>query len=61
MDPLHPIIPVSPNIPPVLPSSPTGKIDRDTPREKQESGKRREEHEGSDDEDVTGQHVDITA
>lgn len=61
MDPLHPIIPVSPNIPPVLPSAATGRIDRDTPRDKQESRKRREETTDPDNEDGTGQHIDITA
>jgi hypothetical protein len=61
MDPLHPIIPVSPNIPPVLPSSATGKIDRDTPREKQEGRRKREQPDDSDNEAGTGQHVDITA
>ena len=41
MDPIHPIIPQSPNIPPVAPSPMAGKIDRERQRDEGGGGKRR--------------------
>jgi hypothetical protein len=42
MDPIHPIIPQAPNIPPVAPSPMAGKIDRERQRdENARDGKRR--------------------
>ena len=41
MDPIHPIIPQSPNIPPVAPSPMAGKIDRERQRDEGAGGKRR--------------------
>ncbi len=69
MDPLHPILPQPPNIPPVLPSPRTGRIDRDTPRNEADKERERErrrraaaaELDGQDDDDETRPHVDVTA
>ena len=41
MDPIHPIIPQPPNIPPVAPSPMSGKIDRERQRDEKPGGKRR--------------------
>jgi hypothetical protein len=41
MDPIHPIIPQPPNIPPVAPSPMSGKIDRERQRDENAGGKRR--------------------
>ena len=41
MDPIHPIIPQAPNIPPVAPSPMAGKIDRERQRDERSGGKRR--------------------
>ena len=42
MDPIHPIIPQAPNIPPVAPSPMAGKIDRERQRDRNAGdGKRR--------------------
>jgi hypothetical protein len=38
MDPIHPIIPQSPNIPPVAPSPMAGKIDRERRRDENAGG-----------------------
>ncbi|MGZ4251314.1 MAG: hypothetical protein ACXVUE_23800 [Solirubrobacteraceae bacterium] len=38
MDPIHPIIPQAPNIPPVAPSPMAGKIDRERQRDEGSSG-----------------------
>jgi hypothetical protein len=41
MDPIHPIIPVPPNIPPVTPAPMIGRVDRDRPRSGAGEDKRR--------------------
>lgn len=41
MDPLHPIIPVPPNIPPVTPAPTAGGVDRDGARNAQDPDRRR--------------------
>lgn len=43
MDPIHPIIPVAPNIPPVTPAPLTGRVTRDGTRQRpgEERGRRR--------------------
>ena len=38
MDPIHPIIPQAPNIPPVAPSPMAGKIDRERQRDEGAGG-----------------------
>jgi hypothetical protein len=40
MDPIHPIIPQAPNIPPVAPSPMAGKIDRERQRDEGSAGGR---------------------
>jgi hypothetical protein len=69
MDPIHPILPTPVNIPPILPSTGAGKINRDGGRDggaeghaKRDAERRRREslpEEGGEDE--TGAHIDITA
>jgi hypothetical protein len=39
MDPIHPIIPHAPNIPPVAPSPMAGKIDRERQRDEDAGGR----------------------
>jgi hypothetical protein len=69
MDPIHPIIPVRPNIPPVTPAPLIGGVDRDgRQRDTSQQNRRRRppspvpadvhEHDGEDD---SGLHVDVTA
>jgi hypothetical protein len=73
MDPIHPIAPMPPRIPPVSPAPLIGRIDRDRAREKAEEEKRRRrraagaslgrpDHLTPDTgEDGPGAHVDVTA
>jgi len=71
MDPIHPILPQSVNIPPVMPSQSGGRISRDAPRDRRgdqdaqreaERRRREAEREGGDGSDGDGAlHVDITA
>ncbi len=41
MDPIHPIVPVSPNILPILPTTRIGQVDRDAARDPAEQQRRR--------------------
>jgi hypothetical protein len=41
MDPIHPIVPVPPRIPPVTPAPMIGRVDRDAPRSADAEDKRR--------------------
>jgi len=41
MDPLHPITPIPPNIPPITPAPMVGRVDRDAPRAGAGSDQRR--------------------
>jgi hypothetical protein len=71
MDPIHPILPTPVNIPPILPSTGAGKINRDGGRDggaeqqaKRDAKRRRQESlpdGGGEDEMGTGTHVDVTA
>ena len=70
MDPIHPIIPVPPNIPPVTPAPLIGRIDRDDARQSADEGKRRrrprpepalDATETLDGDDDTGLHISVTA
>lgn len=69
MDPIHPISPVPPNIPPVAPAPLIGGIGRDDRRRGLDQDKRRrpapaepvlDEHEGEGDDD-SGLHINVTA
>jgi hypothetical protein len=65
MDPIHPIVPQAPIIPPVMPATIVGRIDRD--------GRQRGDGQGSKgrrrpsapqdvgEDDDTGLHIDVTA
>jgi hypothetical protein len=69
MDPLHPILPQPLNIPPVMPSTKAGRIDRDSRRDgkadqeeaqrRRERDRRRAQDDASDDD--SRPHVDLTA
>jgi hypothetical protein len=73
MDPIHPIVPQPPNIPPVTPAPTAGPIDRDSRRRReQEEQKQRRRSEFSpedelapeepgEDEQGPGAHIDVTA
>jgi len=69
MDPIHPILPQPPNIPPVLPSTGVGRVDRDGGRgakgdqeARAKAQQRRPQLSGdAAGEDEGGPHVDITA
>jgi hypothetical protein len=73
MDPIHPIAPVPPRIPPVAPAPLIGRIDRDSAREGAEQEKRRrrgasgpppggpDQLAGDAGEDGPGTHIDVTA
>ena len=74
MDPIHPIVPVPPRIPPVSPAPLIGRIDREGAREKAEEEKRRRRraasgapqngpihHADEADGDRPGTHIDVTA
>ena len=72
MDPIHPIVPVTPNILPILPTTKVGQVDRDAARDpaEQQRRKRRPASEGAPDsagelppaaEDDGLGHVDLTA
>ena len=41
MDPIHPIVPVTPDILPILPAPKSGRIDRESARERAEQQRRR--------------------
>ncbi len=73
MDPIHPIVPLPPNIPPVTPTPLIGGIGRDDRRRSLDQDKRRrrpptqapadpvlEEHAGEGDDDP-GLHINVTA
>ena len=65
MDPIHPILPVPVTIPPVLPSTKAGRIDRDGRRDgkaDQEEAERRRRERARDEasEDDPRPHVDVT-
>jgi hypothetical protein len=72
MDPIHPIIPVSPNIPPITPTPLIGRIDREGRRPGPDEDRRRRRRPRQadptfpasnhpDGEDDSGLHVDVTA
>ncbi len=76
MDPIHPIAPVPPTLPPVAPAPMTGRIDRDRPRHDPEEERRRRrrprpEQDPADDlgyavderdgDDDPGLHINVTA
>jgi hypothetical protein len=77
MDPLHPIIPIQPNIPPIAPAPMVGRLDRDAPHTGAGQDKRRRRRApadsgasspgqdsldyGADDEVDGGLHIDVTA
>ncbi len=74
MDPLHPIVPVQPNIAPITPAPLIGGIDRDERRRGTDADKRRRRQPGnapaeepgytSDERDGDGEsglHIDVTA
>ncbi|HSC04564.1 MAG TPA: hypothetical protein VLC49_14640, partial [Solirubrobacteraceae bacterium] len=70
-DPIHPIIPVAPNIPPITPAPLIGRIDRDGRRRGPDEDRRRRQPRPDDatsqtsgerdDEGEMGLHVDVTA
>src|SRR5437763_290898 len=45
MDPLHPLLPVSPGIPPIAPAPRSGRVDRDPRRRREERPPRREDED----------------
>jgi hypothetical protein len=70
MDPIHPIAPLPPNIPPVSPAPVIGRIDRGDPRRRAGDEQRRrrqrnplphavDEHEHDDGD--SGSHINVTA
>jgi hypothetical protein len=72
MDPIQPIVPVTPHILPILPTTKVGHVDREAPRDpaEQQRRKRRRANGGapdpagelpSGDEDDGLGHVDLTA
>ena len=72
MDPIHPILPVPPNIPPVTEAPRVGKIDRDQRRERgDEDGERESKRQtpagksaaddGQPAEGEPRRHIDVTA
>jgi hypothetical protein len=77
MDPLHPIVPVAQNIPPVTPAPMAGRVDRDGGRSTQDPEQRRRKREPAahatvegtdyyvddavDDDDDSGLHISVTA
>ena len=48
MDPLHPIVPISPNIPPITPAPMVGRVDRDSSRAGAGQDKRRRRRAAAD-------------
>jgi hypothetical protein len=48
MDPLHPIVPVPPNIPPVTPAPTAGAVNRDGARRNADQDRRRQNRSESD-------------
>jgi hypothetical protein len=48
MDPLHPIVPVPPNIPPVTPAPTAGAVNRDGARSNADQNRRRQNRPESD-------------
>ena len=74
MDPLHPIVPIGPNIPPITPAPMVGRLDRDGSHTADGQDKRRRRrppadtapgHDSleyaADDELDGGLHIDVTA
>lgn len=77
MDPLHPIVAIPPNIPPVTPAPMVGRVDRDGSRAGDGQDKRRRRRptdpgsasydepdypaEDPDDENDSGLHINVTA
>ena len=76
MDPIHPIAPLPPNLPPVAPAPMIGRIDRDSPRRNPEQERRRRPGqnpavtesdepgralEQRDGDDDSGLHINVTA
>jgi hypothetical protein len=72
MDPIHPIIPLPPNIPPVTPAPLIGRIDREDRRRAPDDEQRRrrpgarpttEDHpvDERDGDDDSGLHINVTA
>ncbi len=70
MDPIHPILPVPPNIPPVTEAPRVGKVDRDQRRDPRRDGEGKSEAEErrrqADANDVLPDgeprpHIDVTA
>jgi hypothetical protein len=74
MDPIHPILPQKPNIPPVTEPPRVGRIDRRDPRRDTPQGRDRDKDDDDSrpgykrdqdveawDEDNPGPHIDITA
>ncbi len=61
MDPIHPILPQPVNLPPILPASRLGRIDRDQ-RERRNPQQDEPEPDEREDDDLQGEsHVDISA
>jgi hypothetical protein len=71
MDPIHPILPTAPNIPPVTAAPVAARVDRDKPRQRGagKDGRAGEERRGEadsqrrpeDDLEDDGPHIDLTA
>jgi hypothetical protein len=74
MDPIHPIIPVQPRIPPITPAPLIGGIDRDRARGRPDADQRRRRRPGNspvgesdyasearDGDEDSGLHIDVTA
>ena len=75
MDPIHPIAPLPPTLPPVAPAPMTGRVDRDSRRAPEEERRRRRRarpDQASEDElgytvderdgdDDSGLHINVTA
>ena len=72
MDPIHPILPQKPNIPPVTEPPRVGRIDRRDPRERHGEQRRSKDEDAPQgrvagqapearDADEAGPHIDITA
>lgn len=74
MDPIHPILPQPPNIPPVTPSPRAGSVDRDGQRRREPEEEKRRRRPGSvpedelapeldsgEDDHGSAAHIDVTA
>ena len=61
MDPLHPIIPISPDIGSVAPAPSVRRVQRDTGQGRREPERRQEREQPGHDEPSDDGHVDIVA